>query len=134
MYLCGGELVSLRTRLGQAIDADIPIIHIARSPPEDVSVQGDYERCVAGLLRSVEHGDCDFFVFVLGPVELEPSDAVAVRFGDFFDAGACCCAEDVRDVVLGGGASGCYFAIRVEDAFEMVRKWSTRNNTAKNSR
>jgi hypothetical protein len=117
--------------MGLELDADIPVIHIARSPPEDVSVQGDYERRVACFLRAVQHGDCDFFVFVLGPVELEPSDAVAVRLGDVFDACACCCAQDVRDVVLGGGAGGCYFAVGVEDACERcVKNWSRGHTNA----
>jgi hypothetical protein len=104
--------------LTREIEVDIPVIHIARSPPEDISVQGDYERCVAGFLRAVQHGDCDLFVFVLGPVELEPSDAVAVRLGDIFDACAGCCAQDVWNVVLGGGTGGCDFAVGVEDAYE----------------
>ena len=105
----------------------LPIVKITRPPAENVSVQSDHERGEAGFLRAVKHGDGDFFLFVLRPVELKPSDAVTIGFGCFFDVGAGGCAHHVRNVVLGAGASDGEFAVGVEDACEIVRNGSSRD-------
>ena len=98
----------------------LPIVEITRPPAEDISVQSDHECSEAGFLRTVEHGDGNFFVLILWPVELEPPDTITIGFGGFFDVRACGCAHHIGDIVLSACASNGEFSFGVEDACSLL--------------
>lgn len=95
---------------------DVCIVEVSGPPRKRPGIECDKQCGITISFGAPEQRDGDFVI--LRPIKLEPSHAITARFGDFFDAAAGGCAEDVGDADFGGDFRDAEFFVLVEDGLD----------------